>query len=227
MDNPIEKKAITQDKNHKSKQNKKERKGKKRDEDRVKDLYEQVKKHKAEQDDKENALNEGDEKEEEVTEENKSIKKKIKVPPSKRDESQEKFKLAEAVAYLEQFKSYRDQWKFRKIVQVYIFQNLYTENKLLKFDEDMFENILLYIKDSKGKARQSLLEEAKEIFESDNTDDAKEEVKEEVKEEGKEEQKEEEKTKESENKSEENIKKTGYSEFQKDRAYKIMSILAE
>ncbi|KAI8094472.1 hypothetical protein BDF21DRAFT_489971 [Thamnidium elegans] len=81
----------------------------------------------------------------------KAKKSKIEIEESKKDSKQE-----EALAYVRMFVNDRESWKFKKVQQIWILSNLY------EIPEEEFDNVLEYLKDLQGSAREKTLKEAQE-----------------------------------------------------------------
>ncbi|KAI9357503.1 hypothetical protein BD770DRAFT_443734 [Pilaira anomala] len=81
----------------------------------------------------------------------KAKKSKIEIEESKKDSKQE-----EALNYVRLFVQDRDTWKFKKVQQIWILSNLY------EIPEQEFDNVLEYLKDLQGSAREKTLKEAQE-----------------------------------------------------------------
>lgn len=70
-------------------------------------------------------------------------KTKVEIEELKKDNKQE-----EALAYVRLFVNDRDAWKFKKVQQIWLLSNLY------EIPEDEFDNVLEYLKDLQGSARE-------------------------------------------------------------------------
>lgn len=70
-------------------------------------------------------------------------KTKLEIEEMKKDNKQE-----EALAYVRLFVNDRDAWKFKKVQQIWLLSNLY------EIPEDEFDNVLEYLKDLQGSARE-------------------------------------------------------------------------
>lgn len=82
----------------------------------------------------------------------KKVKKsKVEIEAEKKDNKQE-----EALAYVRLFVNDRDSWKFKKVQQIWLLSNLY------EIPEDEFDNVLEYLKDLQGSAREKTKKEAEE-----------------------------------------------------------------
>lgn len=96
--------------------------------------------------------------EEKKSDEDKSEKKDSKKPPKKAkkpkkskleiEEMKKDNKQEEALAYVRLFVNDRDSWKFKKVQQIWLLSNLY------EIPEDEFDNVLEYLKDLQGSARE-------------------------------------------------------------------------
>lgn len=99
-----------------------------------------------------------EEDEEKKDEDDKSEKKDSKKPPKKAkkpkktkleiEEMKKDNKQEEALAYVRLFVNDRDAWKFKKVQQIWLLSNLY------EIPEDEFDNVLQYLKDLQGSARE-------------------------------------------------------------------------
>ncbi|CEP20009.1 hypothetical protein [Parasitella parasitica] len=78
-------------------------------------------------------------------------KSKVEIEELKKDNKQE-----EALAYVRLFVNDREAWKFKKVQQIWLLSNLY------EIPEDEFDNVLEYIKDLQGSAREKTKQEAKD-----------------------------------------------------------------
>ncbi|KAL7319869.1 hypothetical protein PS15m_002955 [Mucor circinelloides] len=104
--------------------------------------------------------------EEKKSDEDKSEKKDSKKPPKKAkkpkkskleiEEMKKDNKQEEALAYVRLFVNDRDSWKFKKVQQIWLLSNLY------EIPEDEFDNVLEYLKDLQGSAREKTKQEAKD-----------------------------------------------------------------
>ncbi|KAJ9069867.1 hypothetical protein DSO57_1014189 [Entomophthora muscae] len=142
-----------------------------------------------------------------TTDSNKPKKKKLNKTEKKEklvkvSEENVEQKIRDANNYLTLFVSEKSSWKFKKLTQIFIFQNLYSD----KFDESSFEKILLYLKDCKGQARTALLEEARKIYESESEERPA--------------------TPETEEKQAPEEEESTDMKFKKDRAHRILSTLS-
>ncbi|KAI7876477.1 uncharacterized protein EV154DRAFT_486481 [Mucor mucedo] len=81
----------------------------------------------------------------------KAKKSKIEIEETKKDSKQE-----EALAYVRTFVNDRDAWKFKKVQQIWLLSNLY------EIPEEDFSNVLEYLKDLQGSAREKAKKEAQE-----------------------------------------------------------------
>ncbi|KAK4516087.1 uncharacterized protein ATC70_011049 [Mucor velutinosus] len=81
----------------------------------------------------------------------KAKKSKLEIEEMKKDNKQE-----EALAYVRLFVNDRDSWKFKKVQQIWLLSNLY------EIPEDEFDNVLEYLKDLQGSAREKTKQEAKD-----------------------------------------------------------------
>ncbi|OBZ85853.1 Uncharacterized protein C7orf50 [Choanephora cucurbitarum] len=89
----------------------------------------------------------------------KAKKSKAEVEESKKDAKQE-----EALAYVRLFVNDRVNWKFKKMLQIWLLSNLY------QLPEEDFDNVLVYLKDLQGQAREKTKKEAQDkIPTSSNT----------------------------------------------------------
>jgi len=68
-----------------------------------------------------------------------------------------------AIGYLLGWKSKDKDWKFRKLRQTWLLQNIYDKEKVSKAN---FKILLEYLEDLKGAAREQTLKEAKEFVEA-------------------------------------------------------------
>eukprot|EP00658_Telonema_sp_P-2_P021092 TRINITY_DN1837_c0_g1_i1.p1 TRINITY_DN1837_c0_g1~~TRINITY_DN1837_c0_g1_i1.p1 ORF type:complete len:118 (-),score=46.27 TRINITY_DN1837_c0_g1_i1:417-770(-) len=75
-----------------------------------------------------------------------------------RDRTEQGVAAREALAYLESFGS--DGWKFRKVRQTWLLQNLYDDNLV---PEDHFPQLLKYMAGLKGVSRDKTLQQAQEM----------------------------------------------------------------
>ncbi|KAL9558284.1 hypothetical protein MBANPS3_000984 [Mucor bainieri] len=106
------------------------------------------------------------EKKEDDNDDDKSEKKDSKKPPKKAkkpkktkleiEEMKKDNKQEEALAYVRLFVNDRDAWKFKKVQQIWLLSNLY------EIPEDEFDNVLEYLKDLQGSAREKTKQEAKD-----------------------------------------------------------------
>ncbi|KAI8640893.1 hypothetical protein BD408DRAFT_418984 [Parasitella parasitica] len=78
-------------------------------------------------------------------------KSKIEIEESRKDGKQE-----EALAYVRLFINDREAWKFKKVQQIWLLSNLY------EIPEDEFDDVLEYLKDLQGSAREKTKQEAKD-----------------------------------------------------------------
>ncbi|KAI8384009.1 hypothetical protein BD560DRAFT_384608 [Blakeslea trispora] len=114
---------------------------------------EPIKKRSAEDD------NENDKSEKPVKRVKKAKKPKAQIEESKKDAKQE-----EALAYVRLFVTDRSNWKFKKMLQIWLLSNLY------QLPEEDFDNVLIYLKDLQGSAREKTKKEAQDkIPASSNT----------------------------------------------------------
>ncbi|KAK3831623.1 MAG: hypothetical protein JOS17DRAFT_743790 [Linnemannia elongata] len=82
------------------------------------------------------------------------------------------------LAYLVEWKKARATWKFQKLRQVWLINNMYDDKQLPDSHWNLF---LEYIHDLKGAARNSAIADAKNIVEAPEPEDDEEEEKEETK----------------------------------------------
>lgn len=96
-------------------------------------------------------------------------------PPSRRQLKREKAEQREnekkeavkleatqkALAYISKWKHSRDQWKFEKLRQVWLLENLLDDSAI---PDDIFPVVLEYFEGCKGMARQQLLKKAMEVI---------------------------------------------------------------
>ncbi|XP_044748245.1 uncharacterized protein C7orf50 homolog isoform X2 [Coccinella septempunctata] len=75
------------------------------------------------------------------------------------NESQQK-----ALNYLSKWKHARSEWKFEKLRQVWLVQNIYDSGKI---DEKYWETLIDYLNNSKGKVREKVINEAIKIIENE------------------------------------------------------------
>lgn len=68
--------------------------------------------------------------------------------------------------YLSKWKHARTEWKFEKLKQIWLQQNLFVVNKI---PEEFWESTVEYFNGSKGAIRKVILKEALKIIEEDNT----------------------------------------------------------
>lgn len=78
-----------------------------------------------------------------------------------------------ALNYLSNWKYNKSEWKFEKLRQIWLVQNLYNDKKI---DAKYWDTLLEYFTNSQGKVRQKLLDEAVKIVENDE-DQSNEDVK--------------------------------------------------
>lgn len=88
----------------------------------------------------------------------------------KRKEHAEKAGTAKvaAVDYLKQWKNDRETWKFQKVRQVWLLQNMYDQMLL---DDESFEILLEYLEGLQGKAREKTVSEAETTLEKNETEE--------------------------------------------------------
>ena len=80
-----------------------------------------------------------------------------------------------ALKYLEQFIVDKANWKFQKVRQKWILQNLYYQHQVLiinKIDNAQFKNTLTYLKGMNGRAKQETIDEANLMIEQNNETDS-------------------------------------------------------
>ncbi|CEG80960.1 hypothetical protein RMATCC62417_15219 [Rhizopus microsporus] len=92
--------------------------------------------------------------EEQVSE--KKTKKAKKLKAKKIEETKTDSKQKEAFEYLQLFVNDRKNWKFKKVLQTWILQNLY------KMPKSEFDNALEYLKDLQGASREKTKKEAQD-----------------------------------------------------------------
>lgn len=68
--------------------------------------------------------------------------------------------------YLSQWKHNRGEWKFEKLKQVWLQQNMFSS---LKLPEEFWETLVEYFGGSKGKVRDAIVKDALKIIEEDGT----------------------------------------------------------
>ncbi|KAI9278999.1 hypothetical protein BDA99DRAFT_554592 [Phascolomyces articulosus] len=99
-------------------------------------------------------------------------KKKEKKRKAREDEDAEsnkkpKIYVPDGIQYLRTFHSDKNEWKFKKMSQVWCLQHMYDENVM---KEDDFKIMLDYMKDMKGQARTKTLREAQDKIPPEPTD---------------------------------------------------------
>lgn len=67
--------------------------------------------------------------------------------------------------YLSQWKHNREEWKFEKLKQVWLQQNMFSS---LKMPEELWEILVEYFSGSKGKARDAIVKDALKIIEEED-----------------------------------------------------------
>ncbi|KAG1137243.1 hypothetical protein G6F37_011377 [Rhizopus arrhizus] len=92
--------------------------------------------------------------EEQIEENKEKPKKKIKKNKVKIEETRRENKQEEALEYVRSFVNDKQNWKFKKVQQIWILQNLY------KIPENDFDNVLKYLKDLQGSSREKTRMEA-------------------------------------------------------------------
>ncbi|XP_074642879.1 cholesin-like [Tubulanus polymorphus] len=89
---------------------------------------------------------------------------------SKKAKRKEKATQAEfSLDYLKLWKSDRKNWHFKKTRQVWLLRNLYDSDKI---SDKHFQSLLEYMVDMKGKARESTIEQAEKMIETDPPSDS-------------------------------------------------------
>ncbi|GAA5795004.1 hypothetical protein HPULCUR_000355 [Helicostylum pulchrum] len=110
----------------------------------------------AEEEEKEEKKKETEDKKTQVEKKTPKKAKKVKKSKIEIEESKKDSKQEEALAYVRMFVNDRDSWKFKKVQQIWILSNLY------EIPEEEFDNVLEYLKDLQGSAREKTLKEAQE-----------------------------------------------------------------
>ncbi|KAF9103860.1 hypothetical protein BGX27_010333 [Mortierella sp. AM989] len=80
--------------------------------------------------------------------------------------------VVKSLAYLVEWKKSRATWKFQKMRQVWLLNNMYDDKQLHNTHWDIF---LQYIRELKGAARNSAIDDAKKIVDAPEPEDDKEE----------------------------------------------------
>ncbi|KAI9486469.1 MAG: hypothetical protein EXX96DRAFT_549172 [Benjaminiella poitrasii] len=98
--------------------------------------------------------------EENVSEESKNPPKKAKKPKKAKtkvsEDAKKDAKQEEVLAYVHLFVNDRSSWKFKKVLQIWLLQHLY------EIPEKEFDNVLKYLKDLQGSAREKAKKEAED-----------------------------------------------------------------
>ncbi|KAI7906862.1 uncharacterized protein BX663DRAFT_494021 [Cokeromyces recurvatus] len=98
------------------------------------------------------------EEKEKEEEKEKKMPKKAKKPKTKATNNEiatkKDTKQEEALAYVRLFVNDRSSWKFKKVLQIWLLQHLY------EIPESEFDNVLKYLKDLQGSAREKAIKEA-------------------------------------------------------------------
>lgn len=117
--------------------------------------------------------NEDDDPEKAALRKKKREKRKLKKlkKEQKKNENKEKAGTAKlaAVEYLKQWKNERTVWKFQKVRQVWLLQNMYDQALL---DDDSFEVLLEYLEGLKGHSRQKTVSDAETMLEKSEKEEA-------------------------------------------------------
>jgi len=72
--------------------------------------------------------------------------------------------------YLTEWQDNRDKWKFRKVRQTWLLQNMYDRTVI---DKEYFKILLKYLEELKGQSRQSSVDQAQKILEEEEADTKK------------------------------------------------------
>ncbi|KAI8968183.1 hypothetical protein BDF20DRAFT_894871 [Mycotypha africana] len=88
----------------------------------------------------------------------KKSKKEKKEQKQAEETEKKESKQEEALAYVRLFVQNRASWKFKKMLQIWLLQHLYT------IPESEFDNVLIYLKDIQGSARENTKKEAEGII---------------------------------------------------------------
>ncbi|XP_053392753.1 uncharacterized protein C7orf50 homolog [Mercenaria mercenaria] len=79
-----------------------------------------------------------------------------------------------ATDYLKQWKNNRDEWKFLKVRQVWLLQNMYDKTVI---EDGSFEILLEYLEGLRGKSREVTVSEAEKVLEKAESDEESSSVK--------------------------------------------------